>query len=120
MAIKVTARTHQIDASGKALGRIAAEAAKALMGKTHPDYTPNVRSDVKVVITNAARITTREKKAVQTKFTRYTGYPGGLKIVSLQQLNEKKPGEALRRAIERMMPRNTFRTERMKNLTITQ
>ncbi len=113
-----TARTYEIDAAGKSLGRIAAQAAKMLMGKTSPDYTPNIRSDVKVHIANAAKLSVREKKAVQTKFTRYTGYPGGLKTVSLQQLNEKKPGEALRRAIERMMPRNTFRTERMKNLTI--
>jgi large subunit ribosomal protein L13 len=120
MTTKVTSRTHQIDAAGKALGRVAAEAAKNLMGKTNPDYTPNVLSDVKVTVINAGKITTREKKAVQTKFTRYTGFPGGLKIVSLQQLNEKKPGEALRRAIERMMPRNTFRNERMKNLTINQ
>lgn len=118
MTTKTTARTYEINAAGKSLGRVAAQAAKMLMGKTSADYTPNVRSDVKVRITNAAKIATREKKAVQTKFTRYTGYPGGLKTVSLQQLNEKKPGEALRRAIERMMPRNTFRAERMKNLTI--
>ena len=120
MTTKPKTTTHHIDASGKALGRIAAEAAKALMGKTSPSYTPNICSDVKVTIVNAGKITTREKKSVQTKFTRYTGFPGGLKTVSLQQLNEKKPGEALRQAIERMMPRNTFRTERMKNLTITQ
>ena len=88
------------------------------MGKTSAEYTPNILSDVKVHITNAAKLSVREKKAVQTKFTRYTGYPGGLKTVSLLQLNEKKPGEALRRAIERMMPRNTFRNERMKNLII--
>ena len=113
-------RTLTIDAAGKALGRVAAEAAKALMGKTHPDYTPNILSDVKVTIQNAGKLTTREKKSVQTKFTHYTGFPGGLKIESLQQLNARKPGEALRRAIERMMPRNTFRNERMKNLTITQ
>ena len=112
-------KTYEIDAAGKSLGRVAAQAAKALMGKTSPDYTPHVRSDVKVVITNTSKIIVREKKAVQTKFTRYSGYPGGLKIESLQQMNKRKQGESLRRAIERMMPRNTFRTERMKNLTIT-
>jgi large subunit ribosomal protein L13 len=111
--------TYEIDAAGKSLGRVAAQAAKVLMGKTSADYTPNVRSDVKVTITNASKIAVREKKAVQTKFTRYSGYPGGLKIESLQQMNKRKPGESLRRAIERMMPRNTFRTERMKNLTIS-
>ncbi len=117
MTIKTTT-AYEINAAGKSLGRVAAEAAKMLMGKTSADYTPNIRSDVKVTISNVSKLTTREKKLVQTKFTRYTGYPGGLKTLSLQQLNETKPGEALRRAIERMMPRNTFRTERMKNLTI--
>ena len=111
-------KKYEIDAAGKSLGRVAAEAAKILMGKTNADYTPNIRSDVKVVISNVSKITVREKKAVQTKFTRYSGYPGGFKIESLQQMNNRKPGESLRRAIEKMMPRNTFRTERLKNLTI--
>ncbi|HVM73865.1 MAG TPA: 50S ribosomal protein L13 [Candidatus Paceibacterota bacterium] len=113
-----TNKTYEIDATGKSLGRVAAAAAKMLMGKTSPDYTPNIRSNVTVTVTNAGKITTREKKSVQTKFTRYSGYPGGLKFESLEQVNKRKPGESLRRAIERMMPRNTFRTERMKNLTI--
>ncbi len=111
--------THTIDAAGKPLGRVASEAAKALMGKMGSDYTPHIRSEVKVTITNAGKLTIREKKSVHTKFTRYTGYPGGLKIESLQQLNARKPGESLRRAIERMLPRNTMRTARLKNLTIS-
>jgi large subunit ribosomal protein L13 len=118
--MKTTPSENTIDAKGKSLGRVASAAAKMLMGKTRADYTPNILSDVKVTVTNASKITLREKKAVQTKFTRYTGYPGGLKIESLQQLNARKPTEALRQAIERMMPRNTFRNERMKNLFITE
>ncbi len=117
MTTKTT--THTIDASGKSLGRVASAAAKMLMGKTSPDYTPNILSDVKVTITNVSKLIVREKKAVQTKFTHYTGFPGGLKIESLQQLNNRKPTEAVRQAVERMMPRNTFRNERMKNLTIS-
>ncbi|HUO56227.1 MAG TPA: 50S ribosomal protein L13 [Candidatus Paceibacterota bacterium] len=111
--------TKNIDAAGKSLGRVASEAAKALMGKTHVDYTPNIRSDVKVTITNAGKLSVREKKLVQTKFLRYTGYPGGLKSESLQQLNARKPTEALRQAVERMLPRNTLRTGRLKNLNIS-
>ena len=110
--------SYEIDAAGKSLGRVAAQAAKMLMGKTSADYTPNIRSNVNVTISNASKITIREKKIVQTKFSHYTGYPGGLKIESLEQMNKRKPGESLRRAIERMMPRNTFRTERLKHLTI--
>lgn len=116
-----TTKTHTIDATGMALGRVASEAAKALMGKMSPDYTPNVRSEVLVTITNASKMTVREKKLLQKIFTRYTGYPGGFKKESLGRLNARKgEGEALKRAIERMLPKNTMRVARMKNLTVTE
>lgn len=112
--------THTIDAAGKTLGRVASEAAKALMGKTRTDYTPNKESEVKVEIVNASKIYTREKKRQQKIYTNYSGYPGGLKRESLAMLNVRKPGEAVRRAIERMLPRNTLRVQRLKNLKVTQ
>ena len=109
-----------IDAAGKTLGRVASEAAKILMGKTSPDYTPNKRSDVKVTITNASKLYIREKKRAQKTYVSYTGYPGGLRKASLSQMIGKKGhAEPLRRAVYRMLPRNTFRTARMKNLHIT-
>ena len=116
---KITAHTHTIDASGKALGRVASEAAKALMGKMSPSYTPNVLSNVKVTIENATKLNFPEKKLTQKVYTTYTGYPGGLKHATLAQVNARNATLALRRAIERMMPRNTMRTARMKNLTIS-
>ncbi|MBM3272389.1 50S ribosomal protein L13 [Candidatus Kaiserbacteria bacterium] len=112
--------THTIDAAGKTLGRVAAEAAKALMGKTRADYTPNVRSDVKVTITNADKLFIRGTKKAQKVYTTYSGYPGGLYKESLQQMiNRGGNAMALRTAIERMLPRNTMRTPRLKNLTIS-
>jgi large subunit ribosomal protein L13 len=113
-------QTHTIDANNKALGRVASEAAKALMGKMSPSYTPNILSVVKVTINNAGKLNFSEKKLTQKVYTTYTQYPGGLKHKTLAQLNAKNADLALRRAIERMMPRNTFRTPRMKNLTINQ
>ena len=115
-----TIQKHDIDANGKSLGRVASEAAKALMGKMSPSYTPNILSIVKVTITNAGKLNFSEKKLTQKVYTTYTQYPGGLKHATLAQLNAKNADLALRRAIERMMPRNTFRTPRMKNLTINQ
>ena len=56
---------YTIDAAGKTLGRVASEAAKALMGKTMPDYTPNVRSEVKVKIVNAKKLYMRDRKKTQ-------------------------------------------------------
>lgn len=112
---------YTIDAKGMTLGRIASQAAKALMGKTTPDYTPNVRSDVKVEIVNASKLSMRNRKSATKTYKTYTGYPGGLRRETYASLSARKGvGGPLRRAIERMLPRNTFRTARIKNLTITQ
>jgi len=115
-----TKKTHTIDASGKSLGRVASEAAQALMGKMSPDYTRNIFSDVKVTVTNASKINMRERKQLQKTYTTYSGFPGGLKKENVLMLSARKGyEEVVRRAIERMLPRNTMRTPRMKNLSIT-
>ena len=108
-----------IDAAGKSLGRIASEAAKMLMGKTAADYTPNVFSDVKVTITNASRMVIHEKKLLQKVFQNYSGYPGGRRDETLGNLNARKGKAAsLKLAITRMLPKNTMRVQRLKNLTV--
>ena len=114
-------KTLTIDAAGKPIGRVASQAAKALMGKMHADYTPNVRSEVVVTVTNAAKMFAPEKKRTGKIYTTYSGYPGGLKKESLAHLNERKGhGEAIRRAVRKMLPRNTMLTARLKNLIVTE
>jgi len=116
-----TEKKYDIDASGKTVGRVATEAAKALMGKAHADYTPHIPSVVKVTITNAGKIRITEKKRLQKRYTQYSGHPGGLKIESLGSLvGRRGKSAAVRRAIERMLPRNTMKTARLKRLTITE
>lgn len=120
MTKNITAE-YTIDASGKSLGRVASEAAKMLMGKTQPSYTPNIRSNVRVNITNASKLIARERKLTQKTYTRYSGYPGGFKKETLGKLNARKGHrEAMRRAIHSMLPDNTLRVARMKNLTISE
>ncbi len=115
-----TETTFTIDAEGKTLGRVASQAAKMLMGKTLPSYTPNVASPIKVTILNAGKLSISERKRLGKTYTSYSGYPGGIKREALGALSTRKGhGEPLRRAIERMLPRNTLRVGRMKNLTIT-
>jgi large subunit ribosomal protein L13 len=117
----VEQKKHSIDAAGKSLGRIASEAAKALMGKTHASYTPHVRSRVVVEITNASKIYMPEKKRLQKIYTRYSGYPGGLKHESLGSLRGRSGASAaLRHAVKGMLPRNTMLVGRMKNLIISE
>lgn len=116
-----TTKTYTIDAAGKTLGRVASEAAKALMGKTSADYVPHVRSDVKVSVTNAGKLYIREKKRAQKTYVSYSGYPSGLKRETLSSLSARKgKQEAVRRAIARMLPRNRLHTARMKNLSVTE
>lgn len=110
-----------IDAQGRTLGRIASEAAKALMGKMSPDYTPNKCSDVKVFIVNASKLSIRHEKRSGKMYVRYTQYPGGLRKERFAALSERRgAAEPIRRAVLRMLPRNTFRTARMKNLEISE
>lgn len=112
---------YKIDASGKSLGRVASEAAKALMGKMSADYTPNKRSDVHVKIENAQKLHVRDRKVAQKMYQTYSGYPGGQRTESFRSLSARRgAAEPLRRAIERMLPRNTFRKNRMKNLKISE
>lgn len=110
---------HTIDAAGQSLGRVAANAAKALMGKMRADYTPNKFSNITVVIKNAAKLSVRESKLTGKVFQNYSGYPGGRRDETLGNLNSRKGrAAAVRLAITRMLPRNTMRTARLKNLTI--
>lgn len=111
---------YTIDAEGKAIGRVASEAAKALMGKTSPDYTPHIRSEVRVTIVNASKLSMQLRKRTQKVYRTYSGYPGGQKKESFTALSLRKGAEGpLRKAVERMLPRNTFRSARMKNLKIS-
>lgn len=110
-----------IDAKGKSLGRIAAEAASILNGKTSVEFAKNKVVDVAVEIVNAGGLVITEKKDLQTKFARYSGYPGGLRIETLKQLRTRGGNtKVLSQAIKGMLPINKLRNERMKNLTITE
>lgn len=111
---------YEIDASGKALGRVASDAAQALLGKKSAHYVQNFVLPVEVTITNASKLVVAEKKAKQKEYVRYTGYTGGLRTTTLNELRDKKGiEEVIRIAVDGMIPRNKLRKERMKRLTIT-
>lgn len=117
----IQTNSHSIDAAGKSLGRVATEAAKALMGKMRADYTPNKESGVKVSITNASKLRIKESKARAKVYQNYSGHPGGQRRETLSSLNSRKGySAALKIAITRMLPRNTMRNTRLKNLTISE
>lgn len=111
---------YTIDAAGGSLGRVASEAASVLLGKKSAQYMQNEVMPVEVEIVNASKLVMTEKRIKGKEYTRYTGFPGGLRITSLSNLLMKKGvGEAIRKAVDGMIPRNKLRKERMKRLTIT-
>ncbi len=109
----------KIDAKGKKLGRLATEIAMILMGKNEPDYTPNKVVDVKVYVENVADLDITDKKLDNETHERYSGYPGGRKVLSWREVAERKGyAELLRLAVKGMLPKNKLQDRRLKNLII--
>ncbi len=108
-----------LDAKGKRLGRVASEAAHLLRGKGLASFTRNELLGVQVEIQNAAHLALAPKKLEGIRYLRYTGYPGGLKAATLGERIEKKGiGEALRKTILGMLPRNRQCSRIIKGLTV--
>jgi large subunit ribosomal protein L13 len=97
---------HLIDADGKVLGKVAAEAAKLLRGKHKPTYTPYLDCGDHVVIINAAKLRVTGAKMEQKMYYRHSGYPGGLREQNLAEMREKHPDRALYLAVKGMLPHN--------------
>ena len=113
-------RKYTINATDRPIGRVATEAATYLLGKDMPDFAKNVVAPVEVTIENAEKLKISEKKRSQKEYQRYSGYPGGQKIQSLQDLIDKKGyEEVLRKAIYGMLPSNRLRARRMKQLVFS-
>jgi len=96
------------DASRFTLGRLAAQIAMNLMGKDQPTYTPSEKNGAFVVVVNADKVRTSGSKAEVKTYAHYTGYPSGRREVSFARLQARRPGEALRLAVKRMLPKNAL------------
>lgn len=109
---------HVIDASGKILGRLATQVAGLLMGKHKPIFSRNLDSGDFVVITNADKVRVTGKKTKQKLYYRHSGYPGGLKSISLEKLLETNPTRVIENAVKGMLPHNRLRASMMKRLRV--
>ncbi|MBX4199244.1 uL13 family ribosomal protein [Candidatus Parcubacteria bacterium] len=108
-----------IDATNKKPGRLATEIAVLLMGKYKADFAKNKIPDVQVEVTNADLLILDQKKLVAKTYATHSGYPGKLKLTSMQDVVDKKGAkEVLRRAVLGMLPKNKLRPEMIKRLTI--
>jgi len=111
-------KVYTIDASGKILGRLAAEIAVLLQGKHKPNFAPNVNTEDTLRVINTSKIKISGKKAEQKKYYRYSGYPGGIKKIDYKQLFEKDPNKVLRKAVYGMLPKNKLRAKMIKRLKL--
>lgn len=99
---------HVIDAGGRPLGRVAGEVARLLLGKHRPNYTPHLDCGDHVIVVNAAKVALTGRKAEQEFYYRHSGYPGGLRAVSMGALRDKHPDRLLRQAVRGMLPKTVL------------
>ncbi len=116
--LEVERNWYLIDAEGQTLGRLATEIARVLRGKNKAQYTPHVDTGDFVVVVNADRVAVTGRKAEQKVYRRYSGYPGGLKETSYEQMMARKPTEILRKAVYGMMPKTRLARQQFKKLKI--
>jgi len=109
---------HVIDASGKILGRLATEIATILMGKKKPMFVPYLDTGDFVVVTNASKVKVSGKKAQDKKYTRHSGYPGGLKVETFDKVISKKPAYIVEHAVRGMLPHNKLGEKMFKKLKV--
>ena len=108
-----------IDASGRTLGRVASEVAMSLMGKTKTTFERNVYSGLPVKVVNASKLRITAKKLEEIYHTRYSGIPGGLRILKGTETAQKRGlKELIKLATYQMLPGNKLRRIMMKNLKI--
>lgn len=109
---------HIIDASDKVLGKVATRIAGLLMGKHKPIFSRHLDTGDYVVVINAEKIRVTGNKAKQKLYYRHSGYPGGLKSISLDRMLETHPTRVIENAVKGMLPQNRLRAGMMKRLRI--
>ncbi|HEX2697278.1 MAG TPA: 50S ribosomal protein L13 [Anaerolineales bacterium] len=119
---EIDRKWYVADANGQNLGRFAARIARVLLGKHKPSFTPGVEMGDYVVVVNAERVTatgTKTSLKLDTKmYHHHSGYPGGLKSVSLREQLRIHPDRALRDAVWGMLPHNKLGRALLKRLKI--
>jgi large subunit ribosomal protein L13 len=109
---------YVIDAEGKTLGRLATQIADLLRGKRKPEYTPHCDTGDFVVIVNAEKIVVTGKKRTDKLYWRHSGYPGGIRSRTLNEMLERRPEEVIRKAVQGMLPRNRLARQQINKLKV--
>lgn len=108
----------EIDADGRSVGRVAAQIAMILQGKTKVTFARNIDSGDYVVVKNAAKIKFAGRKLEQKDYKRHTMHPGGLKVRAMKHVFEEDPAIVVRHAVYGMLPKNKLRENMIKRLLV--
>ncbi len=114
----VEAAWHLIDADGLILGRMAAEIAPILMGKTKPTYTPHIDTGDFVIVVNAEKIRVSGNKAKNKVYKSYSRYPSGQRLRPFEDMLASQPEKVIELAVRRMLPKNTLGRHMLKKLKV--
>jgi large subunit ribosomal protein L13 len=109
---------YVVDAQGKTLGRLATQIADVLRGKRKPTYTPHIDTGDFVIVVNAAQIAVTGNKRANKLYHRHSGYPGGLRTRTFEQMITRRPEEVIRLAVKGMMPRNRLARKQLTKLKV--
>jgi large subunit ribosomal protein L13 len=115
---KIQRNWYVVDAEGAVLGRLASQIARVLKGKHKPEYTPHLDVGDHVVVINAEKIRVTGKKTKGKIYTRYTGYPGGLRETNFGKAQIKKPEWVVEHAIKGMLPHNPLGRAMFRKLKV--
>jgi large subunit ribosomal protein L13 len=115
---EIERKWHVIDATDKLLGKLATEAARLLMGKDKAMFSRHLDTGDYVVIVNAEKIRVSGNKAQQKLYYRHSGYPGGFKSVTLEEMLKNKPAWVIEHAVKGMLPRNRLGNSMIKKLKV--
>ncbi len=114
----VERKWYVVDAEGKTLGRLASQVAAILRGKHKPTFTPHVDCGDYVIIVNAEKVKVTGKKVTDKIYYRHSGYPGGQKAISFEQMIAKRPERVLELAIKGMLPHNRLGRQMYRKLKV--
>jgi large subunit ribosomal protein L13 len=109
---------YVVDAQGKTLGRLATQIADVMRGKRKPTYTPHIDTGDFVIVVNAEKIAVTGNKRADKLYHRHSGYPGGLRTRTFEQMITRRPEEVIRIAVKGMMPRNRLARKQLTKLKV--
>lgn len=115
---EVERKWYLVDATDKTLGRLSSKIASMLRGKHKPVFTPHVDCGDYVVVINAEKVKVTGKKLEDKEYKRHSGYPGGLKTVTLEKMLEDKPEDVMIHAVKGMLPKGKLGRQMLKKLRV--